>query len=184
MPMCQHHENESHPVNFRPGHASDEHRCAEIWMSATAARDGTARDPKVRDRARAKLLGKDSILYVAGCGSEAQGFGLVIDESSTCEARRAHLSLLAVDPMSQGSGLGRYLIHAISDALAGDGFDKMTLNVLQDNTTARSIYEGAGWQVSGQGEFKDSGRPFVSYMLLLSTRRAYSPRSLISSGSQ
>lgn len=133
-------------------------------------RDGTEHDPSVRTRALTKLVAKGSVLYVVEYDNEIHGFALAIDTASPGESRSAHLSLLAVDPIAQGSGLGRFLIQKISNALGRDGFDEVTLNVLQDNAAARKIYDGAGWQESGRGEFKDSGRQFVSYVLPLCQR--------------
>lgn len=159
------------PVKFRAGGKLDSLVCAQIWMRATAVRDGTACELRVLQRALTKLAVPGAVLSVAERGSEIRGFALASDETVQGGARRAHVSLLGVDPMSQGIGLGRSLIQMIGDVLARDGFEEATLNVLQDNAAARRIYARAGWQESGRGEFSDSGRPFVAYVLSLGARK-------------
>jgi RimJ/RimL family protein N-acetyltransferase len=57
------------------------------------------------------------------------------------------------------------LLANITHSLVVEGFSEVTLGVLEENLAARKIYEIAGWQITGRGVFKDSGRPCVRYSL-------------------
>lgn len=157
------------PWIFRAGTEGDFLRCAEIWMRAVSLRDGTRTDPQMKRRALAKLTVPGSVVSVAETGTSIHGFALALEKEPTEKAGRAHLSLLAVDPTYQSHGLGRALLTSITERLVSEGFTEVTLGVLEENLAARKIYEDAGWQVTGHGSFKDSGRPSVYYLLKAAT---------------
>lgn len=160
------------PLAFRTGTEGDFRWCAELWMSALAVRDGTSSDPRVKQRALAKLGVPGSILSIAEVGPTTQGFALAIDTTPPGGYRRAHLALLAVDPVSQHLGVGRSLLANITQLLVMEGFAEVTLGVLEENLAARKIYENAGWKVTGHGVFEDSGRPCIHYLLGLEAATA------------
>ena len=62
---------------------------------------------------------------------------------------------LAVDPASQGRGIGRRLVEAAQREAASRGARKLTLRVLGPNASARKLYEACGFIVEGvlEGEF-------------------------------
>ena len=62
---------------------------------------------------------------------------------------------LAVDPASQGRGIGRRLVEQARREAAERGATKLTLRVLSPNDTARRVYEACGFTVEGvlRGEF-------------------------------
>lgn len=157
---------------LRAGAQADVLQCSELWMNAIALRDGTPNDVRMRDRALVKLGTAGSVLQVAEAGADIQGFVLATEKTAPGLGRTAHLSLLAVNPTYQGHGLGRFLLAGITRTLVTEGFAEATLGVLKDNFGARRIYEDAGWQVTGQGFFEDSGRPCVYYSLELPTPNA------------
>ncbi|WP_369745766.1 GNAT family N-acetyltransferase [Paenarthrobacter sp. AMU7] len=134
-------------------------------MRAIAFRDGTPSDPEMKRKALAKLTIPGSILSIAECRSGTNGFTLALDETPTGAARTAHLALLAVDPASQSGGLGRALLANITQSLSAEGFTEVSLRVLNENSSARELYEKAGWKITGRGIFEDSGRPYVRYLL-------------------
>jgi ribosomal protein S18 acetylase RimI-like enzyme len=146
---------------------ADHPRCAELWMDALALRDGTARDPQVKQRALAKLAVPSGILAIAESDSMIRGFALAADRTPPKGVATAHLTLLAVDPTIQARGVGRALLAATTRSLQMAGFVEATLSVLEQNVAARKIYKDAGWQVTGEGVFEDSGRPCVRYLLRL-----------------
>lgn len=157
------------PFTFRAGTEGDFLRCAEIWMRAVSVRDGTRTDPQMKHRALAKLTIPGSVVSVAEAGTNIYGFALALEKDPNHKAGRAHLSLLAVDPTYQSHGLGRALLTGITERLVSEGFTEVTLGVLEENLAARKIYEDAGWEVTGYGTFKDSGRPSVHYLLKAAT---------------
>lgn len=59
------------------------------------------------------------------------------------------LTLLYLDPLATGLGLGKRLLHAATDAMLENGFEDLRLWVLQGNTRARSFYERNGWWHDG-----------------------------------
>jgi len=146
---------------------ADHPRCAELWMEALALRDGTARDPQVRQRALAKLTMPGGILAIAESDSMIHGFALATDRTPPKGVATARLTLLAVDPTIQARGVGRALLADTTCSLEMAGFVEATLSVLEQNGAARKIYEDAGWRLTGEGVFEDSGRPCVHYLLRL-----------------
>lgn len=62
---------------------------------------------------------------------------------------------LAVDPDKRGQGIGRVLVDAVKREARSRGASKLTLRVLAPNTTARRLYDAAGFTVEGvlRGEF-------------------------------
>lgn len=56
---------------------------------------------------------------------------------------------LGVDPAYQGRGVGRALLDAAADEARARNARKLSLRVLGRNTTARRLYERAGYRVEG-----------------------------------
>ncbi|HEX4213788.1 MAG TPA: GNAT family N-acetyltransferase [Candidatus Dormibacteraeota bacterium] len=59
------------------------------------------------------------------------------------------LYAINVDPDEQGHGVGRTLLEAAEQVLAGLGFAEAVLWVLPANERARRFYERAGWRAEG-----------------------------------
>lgn len=157
------------PITFRAGAEADFSQCAELWMRALAARDGTPLDPQMRHRAFGKLTGTGNILTIAESVSRVHGFAMATNSTRPDAARSAHLTLMAVDPNDQSQGLGKSLLAVLTHSLALEQFAEVTLRVLRENLPARRIYESTGWQPTEYGIFDDSGRPYVRYLLILRT---------------
>ncbi len=76
---------------------------------------------------------------------DGPGFALarvVLDE--------AELLTLAVDPVSQGRGLGFELLRQIESVAAAQGATQMFLEVSAENGAARALYAKAGYAQTGQ----------------------------------
>lgn len=78
---------------------------------------------------------------------------------------RAHAHVLAigglaVEPTSQGAGVGRRLVEAAVQECRRRGARKVTLRVLGSNAPARGLYERCGFEVEGvlHEEFRLQGR--------------------------
>lgn len=137
---------------LRPGLQDDLDRCVEVWIEASAARDGR-RVEGVAARARGKLDQSvawtvatdgagDVVGFAVGTGP---GSGLASDPPGA-----AVLGLLAVDPRAQGAGLGRRLLRDVTGLLARTGYPRAVLHVLTDNVGAVSLYERHGWVPWGE----------------------------------
>ena len=84
--------------------------------------------------------------------------GWVKVQSLTSMPSHAHvleIAGLAVDPVRQGTGVGRRLVEAAVQECRRRGARKVTLRVLGPNTAARRLYDRCGFQVEGvlRGEF-------------------------------
>lgn len=94
-------------------------------------------------------LGPDQVLLVSEIATKVVGFvnaGPCRDEDAD---GRGEIYALYVLPELWGRGLGRELMAAALDALAGLGFEEVTLWVLEGNHRARRFYEAGGWSVDG-----------------------------------
>jgi ribosomal protein S18 acetylase RimI-like enzyme len=74
----------------------------------------------------------------------------------------AWISMLAVHPAHQGQGAGRFAIRYAEQFAREKGFARMGIHTTQDNTAARTCYEGLGYELTeenGQLTYiKDFGR--------------------------
>ncbi|WIB25621.1 GNAT family N-acetyltransferase [Curtobacterium sp. MCSS17_015] len=145
--------------------------CIDLWAAAVAARDGRPEDPAVRARAAEKFAAERVALVVAPGDDEhrVRGFALVTAPGTgggSGPADAAYLSLLAVDPSAQGSGLGRALLVAAVDAARDAGHDHCMLHALEDNATAVRLYRSAGFRPVGEPfPHALSGRPTRTFVV-------------------
>jgi len=58
---------------------------------------------------------------------------------------------LSVIPQARGRGIGRLLMNAVEEQARQRGCAKVMLEVRDDNTVARSLYDSSGYEVSGLG---------------------------------
>lgn len=158
------------------GAAHDHAACADLWSRALGHRDGTPPDPVVRDRVLRKLGRVPHLLLVlrAGTADGLAGFSLSFPPNDGDDDRTAYLAYLALDPGGQGRGWGRRLLTATMARLAGSA-DAVTLEVLPENTAARTLYASSGWRAVGEGRFEDSGRTSVVYRHDLGASRGADP---------
>lgn len=84
-------------------------------------------------------------------------------------AGEAELLRIAVDPAHRGEGLGRTLLEACQQALAGEGIARCFLEVRVSNAAAIQLYRTCGWKPSGlrSGYYPD-GEDAGLYSRLLS----------------
>jgi ribosomal protein S18 acetylase RimI-like enzyme len=153
--------------------------CIDLWVAAVAARDGRVEDPAVRARAAAKFAAERVALVVApgaddgrdadADGDGVRGFALVTAPGTggvAGPADAAYLSLLAVDPSAQGSGLGRALLVAAVDAAHAAGHERCVLHALEDNAPALRLYRSAGFRPVGEPfPHALSGRPTRTHVV-------------------
>ncbi len=62
---------------------------------------------------------------------------------------RAYLFSFRIKPSHRSMGLGTYMLRFVEDQLLMRGYTTIRLNVAQDNTRARALYERCGYQVIG-----------------------------------
>lgn len=85
-----------------------------------------------------------------------------------CVAGEAELLTIAVDPASQGRGLGRLCLRRFLDACRDAGADRVFLEVATSNRAARSLYETEGFREDGRrkGYYRTSGGAPVDALLM------------------
>lgn len=151
-----------------PG-ADTDSACIDLWVAAVAVRDGRAEDPAVRARAATKFAAERVALVVAPSSDDGvRGFALVTAPGTGGDgpAGAAYLSLLAVDPSAQGSGLGRALLVAAVDAARAAGYAHCSLHALEDNAPALRLYRSAGFRPVGEPfPHALNGRPTRTYLV-------------------
>lgn len=69
---------------------------------------------------------------------------------------RGYLGMLAVDPASQGTGLGGWLVGAAESHLRGHGCEAVDLNVLSLRPELQPIYRRLGYEENGTEKFNPS----------------------------
>lgn len=70
-------------------------------------------------------------------------------EDEDASAETGELDALYTEPLNWGSGAGRALLAAATEALRADGFADATLWTADLNHRPRRIYEAAGWRLDG-----------------------------------
>lgn len=159
-------------IRIRAGVVPDDvERCAEIWVRALEARDGTLDAEAMAERVRTSF--QNTIIRFAVADAPRNGFALV--ESGCADPSEALLHFLAVHPGGGGSGVGRALLADAVEHATRSGFRSLTLEVRTTNVRAIEVYTRAGFVPFG-GEIPHplGGDPMQSYRLALVDR---APRS-------
>ncbi len=78
---------------------------------------------------------------------QIQGIILVtMREEMLCHEPSAHLEAIVVAPDARGQGLGRRLLQRTEERVKALGAKSLTLHVFSNNTRARSLYRGHGFE--------------------------------------
>ena len=83
-----------------------------------------------------KAVADGKVVGVCACG----------DDTELKEVGTGYLQRVYVDPEWWGRGVGSALVDRAMKLLAGHGFSKAALQVLEKNKKARAFYEKRGWQ--------------------------------------
>ena len=139
----------------RPARAEDEEPLLAIdratWSPLTSPAPAAPEGPFFNERTRL-----DNV-WVAEVDGRVAGYAKM-DHPTPLPASE-HVWIcngLAVDPSSEGRGVGRALMERLIDEARGRGGLRMTLRVFAPNERARRLYERLGFEVEGvlRGEFK------------------------------
>jgi GNAT superfamily N-acetyltransferase len=95
---------------------------------------------------------------VAASGAEVVGFaGYGPSRDADADpGRTGELAMIYLLPQAWGAGVGRELMAAAVDGVAGLGYAEATLWVLDSNDRARRFYAKAGWAGNGATQRDDS----------------------------
>ena len=131
-------------MRIRPYRAADEDAVIALWEACGLVRP--ANDPAL-DIA-VKLLAGGKWLLVAeassGLGSTKRVVGTVM---AGYDGHRGWINYLAVEPKSQGGGIGRALMAEAESALKAAGCPKINLQVRTSNAAVQGFYEHLGFSV-------------------------------------
>lgn len=95
---------------------------------------------------KGRMLRGDALVLIARRAQKPVGVAVCFASYSTFRGRPVlNLHDLAVLPEERGTGVGRRLLQAVEDAALARRCCKVTLEVREDNSRARAIYERAGY---------------------------------------
>lgn len=109
--------------------------------------------PWSRDMIADELSNERALYLVAELEGKLLGYAgswVIFDEG--------HITNVAVDPQARKQGVGRHLLGALLEGLAGAGVTAATLEVRRGNTAAISLYKSFGFTVEGvrRGYYQDN----------------------------
>lgn len=82
-----------------------------------------------------------------------------VEDVEDATGSTAQIGALYVREDRRGRGIGRALLRAAADELAGHGFSQLQVGVLTSNRPARAFYEAMGGQEIGRRAFDEEGVP-------------------------
>lgn len=104
-------------------------KSADLWRPSLV-------DPKGKETVIGILDSKIASVFRIGEDKDDPAFG--------------HLFSLYVDPKVSGKGLGKASLTKAAEKLAEKGFKSMSLWVFEKNAIARNLYQGFGFQLTGE----------------------------------
>lgn len=130
---------------------------------------------RLRGWAETLALPPPAGVLLAHQGDTLAGFVTFGPPTHPVFARRGQISLLYVDPVFQGLGLGARLLRAAQARLADAGFPATALAVVEGNTPARAFYAAMGGTESAR--YTDPGPIWPSDNVLVVWDAAASSQS-------
>lgn len=92
---------------------------------------------------------------------DSRRVGCVFCVSDTADERTAKLRILLVDPAARGQGLGRRLVDTCVAFAREAGYERMTLWTNDVLTSARRIYQAAGFVLVDEDDHHSFGKDLV-----------------------
>lgn len=128
-----------------------------VMMEFDLAREGFAYFDAEVDRMYEHFQGRQSAYFVATVGDQVVGGAgiapLRAGPEDTCELQKMYLL-----PAARGRGLGKQLLERCLKAARGAGFRQCYLETMPQLTTARALYERAGFSAIPE-RLGDTGHP-------------------------
>ena len=87
---------------------------------------------------------------VAAVADKVVGFAAFgAEQAPTSPPSCGQLYAMNLDPDYWGHGIGRVLLHRVTEALLAMGYEAAVLWVVPENQRARALYESEGWVADG-----------------------------------
>jgi GNAT superfamily N-acetyltransferase len=117
-----------------------------------------------------KPASKREWVWVATCVGQVLGFAFVAPSEDSDQDRERVVELIAVyvRPNAWGQGAGRGLIEQSLQTAGREGYERMTLWVLEANRRARRLYHRLGFKPDGTRELRPiggTGLPMLRYAI-------------------
>lgn len=138
---CECHAEGNREVAIRPVRATD--------LEALCALDAAAFEPFWRLNAGILRQAMAEARYFLVAESDAGIVGYLLAEQHGDEA---HIGRIGVAPSVQRRGIGTRLIVEAFARMGADGMSSVYLNTQEDNETSRRLYEGLGFQLTGESD--------------------------------
>jgi len=137
------------PIRLRPGQPDDHDRLVAVWRASVEA-------------SHHFLSASDVDWYeniVAGYLPHMRDLRVAVDESQEVVGFIAQdageIHMLFVDSAAQRRGIGTALLEDVAS-----GVEAVSLDVNEQNPTARAFYEARGFSSVGRSDLDGQGRPF------------------------
>jgi ribosomal protein S18 acetylase RimI-like enzyme len=123
---------------------------------------------------RREVIGRDPLRFLAGIAAgvlrRPSNLRWLMKisrgpDSGHYDAKVPELIYLAVSPLRRGSGIGRQLVAAFTDAMRTQGHSRFELSVDADNREATRFYKRLGFE--RVGEYDEFGTRHVRYAMTL-----------------
>jgi putative acetyltransferase len=147
-------------ISIRRATLADSQKLVDVWQQSARATHTFLTEADIQSMLPqvAQCLASDAELWVA-CNPTIEVVGFM----GLSERR---IDSLFLHPSIHRRGVGRQLI-AHAKAIRCD----LTVDVNEQNPSARAFYEACGFIVEGRSAFDDEGRPFpLLHMRMLATR--------------
>ncbi|MGA3010848.1 MAG: GNAT family N-acetyltransferase [Terracidiphilus sp.] len=138
------------PLQIRLATDADRAQLVPMINSAFTV-EGFIEGTRTDDERLAAMMQKGDILVLEDAAGNL--LGCIYTE---VRGARGYLGMLAVDPASQGAGLGRRLVGAAEDHLRHHGCEAVEINVLSLRPELMPIYRRLGFVENGTAKFYPS----------------------------
>lgn len=125
-----------------------------VWQAANLAR-GLKPSPARVERVRDKLRASDALLVVARSDGGVIGMTLAEqarlgDGAGAIRSGAGHVSMVFVDPLEQGAGVGRALLAGLHRGAEARGWVELAVWTRRANARAQRLYRSAGYRPTGR----------------------------------
>ena len=144
-----------------------------VWQASSATRHGGQPAPAEHEaRVRRWARQPDTFLIVADGGGAVVAMGLAMQGRAVGGAGPpgrdfCFISMIYVVPDRWGAGLGGKVVDAVLEEARARGYRRAVLWTAADNIRAQRLYEGRGFQRSGQEQVGEWGKMEVQYERVL-----------------